>query len=97
MLPTAAEVNEKDSLRAFSDLVAVARDHFTAPVDSVMTHHVRTVEAGASLIRALGTMLAGRFHRMPVVGSGGELVGMVTQPDLLRAVFMEWEHGAAAH
>jgi CBS-domain-containing membrane protein len=42
-------------------------------------------------------MLSGRFHRMPVVGPEGEVVGMVTQPDLLRAVFMEWQHGATAH
>ena len=97
VLPTAAELNEKDSFRAFNDLVAVARDHFSAPVESVMTRQVRTIEAGASLIRALGTMLTGRFHRMPVVGPEGEVVGMVTQPDLLRAVFMEWQHGATAH
>jgi CBS-domain-containing membrane protein len=40
-------------------------------------------------------MLTGHFHRMPVVGPGGEVVGMVTQPDLLRAVFLEWQGGAA--
>jgi CBS domain-containing protein len=97
VLPTAAEINEKDSLRAFSDLVAVARDHFAAPVESVMTRPVRTIEEGASLIRALGTMISGRFHRMPVVGSDAQVVGMVTQPDLLRAVFLEWQHGTAEH
>jgi CBS domain-containing protein len=97
VLPTTAEIHEKDSLRAFSDLVAVARDHFAAPVESVMTRPVRTIEAGASLIRALGTMLSGGFHRMPVVGPEGEVVGMVTQPDLLRAVFMEWQHGTRSH
>ena len=97
ILPTAAELSAADSFRAFTDLVAVARDHFTAPVDSVMTRPVRTIEAGASLIRALGTMLTGRFPRMPVVGAEGDVVGMVTQPDLLRAVFMEWQHGASAH
>ena len=97
VLPTAAELSEADSFRAFTDLVTVARDHFSASVDSVMTRPVRTIESGASLIRALGTMLSGRFHRMPVVGPEGEVVGMVTQPDLLRAVFMEWQHGATAH
>jgi CBS domain-containing protein len=95
VLPTTAELSEADSLRAFSDLVTVARDHFAAPVDAVMTRRVRTIDAGASLIRALGTMLTGHFHRMPVVGPGGEVVGMVTQPDLLRAVFLEWQGGAA--
>ncbi|MGA3215261.1 MAG: CBS domain-containing protein [Acidimicrobiales bacterium] len=96
VLPTPAELNEKDSFRAFSDLAAVAHDHFSSPVESVMTRPVRTIEAGASLIRALGTMLSGRFHRMPVVGPEGEVVGMVTQPDLLRAVFLEWQHGTGA-
>ncbi len=97
VLPTTAELSEADSFRAFADLVTVARDHFSSPVDSVMTKPVRTIEAGASLIRALGTMLTGRFHHMPVVDTEGQVVGMVTQPDLLRAVFMEWQHGVAAH
>ncbi len=95
VLPTMAELTEADSFRAFNDLVAVARDHFSEPVASVMTRPVRTIEAGASLIRALGTMLSGRFHHMPVVNAEGQVVGMVTQSDLLRAVFMEWQHGAA--
>ena len=97
VLPTTAELSEADSFRAFTDLVTVARDHFSSPVDSIMTKPVRTVEAGASLIRALGAMLSGRFHHMPVVDAEGQVIGMVTQPDLLRAVFMEWQHGAAAH
>ena len=97
VLPTAAELSEADSFRAFTDLVAVARDHFAASAESVMTTPVRTIDESASLIRALGAMLSGRFHHMPVVGSEGQVVGMVTQPDLLRAVFMEWQHGAATH
>lgn len=96
VLPTTVELHEADSLRAFNDLVTVAREHFSAPVDTVMTHHVRTVDADASLIRALGTMLSGHFHRMPVVGDQGEVIGMVTQPDLLRAVFLEWQQGSRA-
>ena len=94
VLPTGAEVSEADSLRAFSDLVTVARDHFAAPVESVMTTQVRTIEADASLIRALSTMLSGRIHRLPVVDHNGQVVGVVTQPDLVRAVFMEWQHGS---
>ena len=96
VLPTTAELNEAGSFRAFSDLVAVARDHFAAPVESVMTRPVRTVDRDAGLIRALGTMLSGRIHHLPVVGPKGEVVGVVTQPDLLRAVFMEWQRGTGA-
>ncbi|MGO9333824.1 MAG: HPP family protein [Acidimicrobiales bacterium] len=96
VLPTAAELNEAGSFRAFSDLVAVARDHFAASVGSVMTRPVRTIDRDAGLIRALGTMLSGGIHRLPVVGPKGEVVGVVTQPDLLRAVFLEWQHGTGA-
>lgn len=92
VMPTSAELGEADSVRAFGDLVSVARDHFAAPVESVMSKSVRTIEVGSSLIRALGTMLAGRIRRLPVVNPQGDVVGIVTQRDLLRAVFMEWQH-----
>ncbi len=96
VMPTSAELGEADSVRAFGDLISVARDHFAAPVESVMSTPVRTVEVGSSLIRALGTMLAGRIRRLPVVDGQGDVVGVVTQRDLLRAVFMEWQHERGA-
>ena len=92
VMPTSAELGDADSLRAFGDLISVARDHFAAPVESVMSRPVRTIEQGASLTRALGTMLAARIRRLPVVDPHGEVVGVLTQRDLLRAVFMEWQH-----
>jgi CBS-domain-containing membrane protein len=61
-----------------------------------MTRPVRTIDRDAGLIRALGTMLSGGIHRLPVIGPKGEVVGVVTQPDLLRAVFLEWQHGTGA-
>ncbi|MGD1011450.1 MAG: CBS domain-containing protein [Acidimicrobiales bacterium] len=94
VLPTEAEINERDSLRVFADLVEVARDHFPSPVESVMTSPVRTLSPDTSLIRALSAMLSGGIHRLPVVDSNGAVVGLVTQRDLLRAVFMEFQ-GAA--
>jgi CBS domain-containing membrane protein len=94
VLPTAAEINERDSLRVFADLVEDAREHFASPVESVMTSPVRTLSPETSLIRALSAMLAGGIHRLPVVDSKGAVVGLVTQRDLLRAVFMEFQSAA---
>ena len=96
VLPTTTELNEADGVRAFADLVSVARDHFSATVDSVMSSPVRTIELDASLLKALGTMLAGRIRRLPVTDGTDVIVGVVTQRDLLRAVFMEWQHGIGA-
>ncbi len=94
VLPTPAEFHETESARAFADLVTVARDHFAEPVESVMTRPVRTIDRDESLIRALGTMLSARIRRMPVVGPAGDVVGVVTQHDLLRAVFLELNSSA---
>jgi CBS-domain-containing membrane protein len=33
---------------------------------------------------------------MRVFGPGGEVAGMVTQSDLLRAVFTQWQHGTGS-
>ena len=92
VLPTGAELCEADRLRAFADLVAVAHDHFTNPVESVMSRPVQTIGADALLVRALGIMLLGRIRRLPVLGPAGEVVGVVAEHDLFRAVFMEGQH-----
>lgn len=92
VLPTGAELCEADRLRAFADLVAVAHDHFPNAVESVMSRHVQTIGANSLLVRALGIMLLGRIRRLPVLGLAGEVVGVVTERDVFRAVFMEGQH-----
>ena len=92
VLPTGAELCEADRLRAFTDLVAVAHDHFATVVGSVMSRPVQTIGADACLVRALCIMLLGRIRRLPVLGPNGEVVGVVTERDLFRSVFMEGQH-----
>jgi CBS domain-containing protein len=50
----------------------------------VMTPRVISVEADASIMRAVRLMLQNRISGLPVIGSRGELVGVVTEGDFLR-------------
>jgi CBS domain-containing protein len=49
-----------------------------------MTPRVISIEADAPVTRAADVMLQNRISGLPVVGSNGELVGMVTEGDFLR-------------
>jgi CBS-domain-containing membrane protein len=61
----------------------VAQDHGPAcPVSDHMTRDVRTVnehDSGADVMRA---MRSEKIRRVPVLGEGGRLVGIVAQADL---------------
>ena len=92
VLPTGAELCEADRLRAFADLVAVAHDHFPNTVESVMSRPVQTIGADAPLVRTLTIMLLRRIRHLPVLGPTGEVVGVVAERNLFRAVFMEGQH-----
>jgi CBS domain-containing protein len=65
-----------------SRVVARGLDSRT-PVRAVMTRPCRTAPAGASLFEVLLEMLEHRIHHLPLV-ENGEVVGVVTQTDLLR-------------
>jgi CBS domain-containing protein len=53
-------------------------------VRDVMTPRVISIETDAPVMRAVRLMLQNRISGLPVVGSKGELVGMVTEGDFLR-------------
>ena len=53
-------------------------------VRDVMTPRVISIETDAPIMRAVRLMLQNRISGLPVVGSKGELVGMVTEGDFLR-------------
>ena len=70
-----------------SDLVAQDEgrmEEVSVPITGLMTPQVTTVELGASLQVAAERMLSGGFSALPVV-QGDELIGMLTQTDLLRS------------
>ncbi len=50
----------------------------------VMTPRVITVEPGATILHAVRLLLQNRISGLPVVDANGELVGIVTEGDLLR-------------
>ena len=56
----------------------------TIKVRDMMTPRVISIEADAPVMRAVHLMLQNRISGLPVVGSKGELVGMVTEGDFLR-------------
>lgn len=58
-------------------------------VDEAMTRGLVTVRATALLQEAAELMDAHRVHGLPVVDSGGALVGVLSQTDLLRARVVE--------
>jgi signal transduction histidine kinase len=54
-------------------------------VGDVMTHPLHVTAPGATVAEAIGALKRHRIRRLPVVTAEGELAGIVTQTDLLRA------------
>jgi CBS domain-containing protein len=53
-------------------------------VKDVMTQRVISIQSNASILQAARLMLQNRISGLPVVDSGGNLVGIVTEGDFLR-------------
>jgi CBS-domain-containing membrane protein/nucleotide-binding universal stress UspA family protein len=73
---------DADALR--QQLAELARSGKTAR--DVMTRHVRTAEADLDLGAAIRFMAERGVKRLPVVDPRGELIGIVTRADVLRAI-----------
>jgi CBS domain-containing membrane protein len=56
-------------------------------VADVMTRDALTATPDQELVDLVQAFSNGGRHHLPVVGSGGELVGMVTQSDMVAALF----------
>jgi nucleotide-binding universal stress UspA family protein/CBS domain containing-hemolysin-like protein len=52
----------------------------------VMTRHVRSIDVDTDLHTAIEVMARHRVKRLPVVNERGELVGIVSRADILRAI-----------
>lgn len=52
----------------------------------VMTHPVHTVAADTDLVSAVRLMVSRRVKRLPVVDREGQLIGMISRADVLRAI-----------
>ena len=74
-------VTELDLLR----VLRAGRSLDATPVEAIMTHDVLTVDVEASVEEIMGILDENRIQRVPVT-NGGRLVGIVSRPDVLRAV-----------
>ncbi len=84
------------SLSKVLDFDVKERRTFLRSVDvrEVMAGRPITVAPGASLAEAAALLLRHKIGCLPVVGPGGEAVGLVTETDLLRAAYDEELPGA---
>jgi CBS domain-containing protein/mannitol/fructose-specific phosphotransferase system IIA component (Ntr-type) len=89
-------VREPDPERivAIKALQGLRLQHSLA-VRDVMAHRVRSVPPDTSLRGAMKLMLRGRLRAVPVVGSKGEVLGMVTDADLMRALLPQIPRSAS--
>jgi CBS domain-containing protein len=66
-------------------ILAVARNPSETTVREIMTAPVLTAKADWSLQECSRRMQQHNFHHFPVVGPGGELIGLISSTDLFRA------------
>lgn len=63
---------------------------------SVMTRKLQTVSPETSLLQAARLMLAGKFGCLPVVNPEGDLVGIISEYDLLQELASDLQREAIA-
>ena len=83
-------VTKFDFLQAFAFTTSQIVPHFDElmrrTVADVMTEAVVHVEPAAPLTRVLQLMVGLKSRSFPVIGSDGQLVGMISREDVMRAL-----------
>jgi CBS domain-containing protein len=62
-------------------------------LDQIMTRDPFTISRDATLGEAAKVMLESKVSGLPVVNSGGKVMGMITESDIFRAVVQRWGTG----
>jgi CBS domain-containing protein len=73
--------SERDAL---GKIGADAADVAARPVSEFMTANPQTLVASAKIAFAVQRMDLGGYRHLPIVGPGGELVGIISARDILR-------------
>ena len=86
-----------------TDMMKVTPSHFTLsknqeqslevmlqPVEKIMTRQLLTVTPEQPLLKVAELMLENKIHSLPVVGTEGELVGIITESDLFRMAIQKF-------
>lgn len=81
-------VSEKDIVHK---CVACGRDAAATAVSSIMTAGPMTIDADDTIAHAIGKMLEGSFHHLPVV-EGGRLIGMIYSDDIPEQYRLLYDH-----
>jgi CBS domain-containing protein len=71
-------------------VLAQGKDPRQTHVGEVMTRHPQTITEAAPIEQALSLMRSGSFRRIPVTGSDGTLVGLVSLDDILSLLAEEF-------
>src|SRR5512140_3506086 len=75
-------VTERDLVRTVAAAPTTWADQ---PVTDAMTHPLHVTDSGTSVADAIAALRRHRIRRLPVVSAEGQLAGIVSQTDLLRA------------
>ncbi|MGD8379140.1 MAG: CBS domain-containing protein [Gammaproteobacteria bacterium] len=79
-------LTERDILRLYAEGEGPVAER---PVSEVMSSQVITVSPATTVDEALAIMTDRRFRRLPIVDDAGDLSGIVTIGDLVRATLAE--------
>lgn len=72
--------------RRFEDMEDNLHGLLDKPVKSIMSKSVRSVKQDTPLLKAQSTMFINKFSRLPVVNDRRELIGIISQGDIFRAI-----------
>jgi CBS domain-containing protein len=81
-----AEPSDISSLRIWEANYVLAR----LKVEKIMTRNPITISPEAAISQAAQVMLEKKISGLPVVDSKGQLVGIITESDIFRAVAQKW-------
>ncbi len=70
-------ITERDIIKYISH-----SNYIHAPVEDIMTHHVITIDANASINEAADSMFQHKIKKLPVV-ENNKLIGIVTATDII--------------
>ncbi len=82
-LPVVDEKGHLVGLVSSTDVVAAVGHKADAEIGTIMARDLYTVRRDSPAERAAATMIDQKLNALPVVGAGGELVGIITATDFL--------------